>query len=194
MSTNESLLQELTRAVEQKKRLEVERAEVLEANQELFNESERLTDEEARWDNERTELLTKIEQLTELSESLKNELDSKSQHDNKDAEIESLKKDKSELVELVEHMETENAKLARERERVTESNMTKMKSHLEAVMIKCKALEKENKQLRATAAPDLEKVAQVSDLVEKNKALTEWRRQLVEKNQSLVRPGQMTGH
>ena len=195
MSTNESLLEELTRAVEQKKRLEVERAEVLEANEELFNESERLTNEETRWDNERTELLTKIEQLTELSESLKNQLNSKPQNDDAHAELESLRKDKSQLVELVTQMEVENTEAAREIERMNESNMNKMKSHLEAAMSKCKALEREKKQLKAAAAaaaaPDKEKASQVSELVEKNKALTEWRRQLVEKNQSLVRLGEI---
>jgi hypothetical protein len=61
-----------------------------------------------------------------------------------------------------------------------------MRSHLEAVVVKCKALEKENKVLKASTV-DNEKQANVADLVEKNKALTEWRRQLVEKNQALVR-------
>jgi len=46
-----------------------------------------------------------------------------------------------------------------------------------------KTLEKENKLLKSSAC-EKEKVA---DLVEKNKALTEWRRQLVEKNQNLVK-------
>ena len=61
----------------------------------------------------------------------------------------------------------------------------KMRGHLEAVVIKCKTLEKENKVLKASTV-DNEKLANVADLVEKNKALTEWRRQLVEKNQALV--------
>ena len=60
-----------------------------------------------------------------------------------------------------------------------------MRGHLEAVVIKCKTLEKENKVLKASTV-DNEKLANVADLVEKNKALTEWRRQLVEKNQALV--------
>ena len=44
-------------------------------------------------------------------------------------------------------------------------------------------MEKENKLLKSSAG-EKDKMA---DLVEKNNALTEWRRQLVEKNQNLVR-------
>lgn len=188
LTTNESLLEELTRAVQHKKNLECEREEVLKANEELFQESERLTQEETKWQQEKLELQAKISEITILAENLQQKLKEKDLNDERDVELASLRRDKSELVGFVGGLQAENERLLREMERASEANsdLKKMRSHLEVAAAKCKALEKENKQLRSAAAGK-DEMSQLSDLVEKNKALTEWRRQLVEKNQTLVR-------
>ena len=185
LSTNENLLDELTNAVQQKKSLEVERAEILKANEDLFDETERLNDAEAKWNEERSELEQKNSDLNLLTQNLRRELDEKNSGDERDAEIASLRDERSGLVEAVTRLEADNERLADEFRKVSETTfeLQKMLTHLEGSMAaKVKALEKENKLLKSTPG-DNDKVA---DLVEKNNALTEWRRQLVEKNQNLV--------
>ena len=79
LSTNENLLEELTNAVQQKKRLEVERAEIFQANDDLFAETERLNVEEAKWENARQLEVKKLRQKIESGEFVPEEIRKKSE-------------------------------------------------------------------------------------------------------------------